>query len=196
MRKLLKLIASAAGWVIAAPVAYFVKWTASLDPNSNLFQSGSQLVSLFPGLLGNYVRRSFYRIVLESPPEGLVVEFGTILAQRGSEIGNNVYIGAFCIVGLSRIGDDVLIGSNVNLVSGKRVHYFDRADKPIRLQGGELRKISIGSNSWLGNKAVVMADVGPGCVIGAGAVVTSTCEPDQIYGGNPARLIRGRIRDD
>jgi acetyltransferase-like isoleucine patch superfamily enzyme len=96
---------------------------------------------------------------------------------------------------LSRIGDDVLIGANVNLVSGKRAHNFDRADIPIRHQGGELEKIDIGANSWLGNKAVVMADVGAGCVIGAGSVLTSDSEPEHIYAGNPARLIRRRVKD-
>lgn len=196
MRSLFNLVAGSVAWVFAAPVAYIVKWAAPLDTNSSLFQFGSQLVSMIPGMVGNYVRRSYYRIVLSQPLEGLVVEFGTIFAHRGSEIGRNVYVGAFCIVGLSRIGDDVLIGSNVNLVSGKRVHYFDKPDVPIRLQGGELKKISIGSNSWLGNKAVVMADIGEGCVIGAGSVVTAACEPESIYAGNPARLIRGRIRDE
>ncbi len=195
MRELLKLLARPVGWVLAAPIAYPVLWAEGLDTNGGLFQSGSQLVSLFPGTLGNYVRRSYYRIVLDEAPEGLVVEFGTIFSHRGCRIGRNVYIGAFCIIGLSEIGDDVLIGSNVNLVSGKKVHYFDRPDVPIRLQGGELVRIRIGANSWLGNKAVVMADVGEGCVVGAGSVVTADCEPEQIYGGNPARLIRGRIRD-
>jgi acetyltransferase-like isoleucine patch superfamily enzyme len=195
MKRLLRSIANAVGWILAAPIAYPVKWLAPIDGSDRLFQSGSQLVSLWPGLPGVYVRRSFYRKVLETPCEGLCVEFGTIFAQRGTEIGRNVYIGAFCVIGLSRIGDDVLIGSNVDLVSGKRVHNFDSADVPIRCQGGELDQIRIGANSWLGNKAVVMANVGEGCVIGAGSVLTSDSEPEHIYAGNPAQLIRRRIKD-
>jgi len=195
MKKILKRIAIAGSWLLAAPIGYAVKWTAPLDPDSGFFRTGSQLVSLIPGLIGNYVRRSYYRIVLDSTPERFVIEFGSIFAHRGSEVGNDVYIGAFCIIGLSRIGDDVLIGSNVNVVSGKRVHNFERSDVPIRLQGGELSQVSIGSNAWLGNKAVVMADVGDGSVIGAGSVVTSDCEPESIYAGNPARFVRERVRD-
>ena len=92
--RIIKRIMSAVCWLFAAPVAYAVKWTGPLDSDSGLFRTGSQLVSLIPGTFGNYVRRSYYRIVLDGRPERLAVEFGSIFAHRGSDVGNDVYIGA------------------------------------------------------------------------------------------------------
>lgn len=192
MRALLKTVASAVAWVFTAPLAYPIRWMTPFDRYDHWFRFGSQVVSIIPGTIGVYMRRQYYRVVLDGTLEDLVVEFGTIFARRGTQIGSNVYIGAYCTIGLSTIEDDVLIGSSVDIVSGKRVHYFDRVDVPIRLQGGELEQITIGRNSWLGNKVVVMAPVGTGCVVGAGSIVTSPCEAESIYAGNPARRIRSR----
>ena len=76
--------------------------------------------------------------------------------------------------------------------SGSSCH-FDTLDKPIRLQGGDWRPIRIGRDSWIGNGAVVMADVGEQCVIGAGSVVTRLVDDRSIVVGNPAKVIRKRI---
>jgi len=38
----------------------------------------------------------------------------------------------------------------------------------MREQPGARPRISIGQDSWIGERAVVMADAGRGCVIGAG----------------------------
>lgn len=192
MRPIAKGAASALAWLVAAPLAYPVKWLAPLDGRDSLFRTGSQAVSLIPGTPGTLVRRQYYRTTLARVGRGLTVEFGTLFARRETEIGDNVYIGAFCTIGLCRIEDDVLIGSNVDVVSGKRVHHFDRTDVPIRLQGGTLRQVSIGPDAWLGNKAVVMASVAKGCVVGAGSVVTADTRPMGIYVGAPAARLKDR----
>src|SRR5688572_12383162 len=192
MKKLLKSMAGVVAWVIAAPLAYPVAWTAALDRRHLVFQCASHMMSLWPGIIGVYIRRQYYRTALGLKSTGFVIEFGTILAQRGIEIGNNVYVGPFCNIGLSTLEDDVLLGSNVDIVSGKRTHFFDRLDVPIREQEGTLEKIRIGAGSWVGNKSVVMATIGKGCVVGAGSVVTSAFEDLQIIAGNPARAIRSR----
>lgn len=150
------------------------------------------MMSLIPGLPGVYLRREYYRVTLGLRSRGFVIEFGALLNQRGIEIGNDVYIGPFCNLGLSTIEDDVLLGSGVDLVSGRKVHHFERTDVPIRLQGGELQKIRIGRDTWIGNKAVVMADVAEGSVVGAGSVVTKTFEPHSVIVGNPAKFARPR----
>jgi len=192
MRRAAKILLAAVCRVVVAPVAYPVRWIAPLDGRHVIFQLGSHAMSLLPGLPGVYLRREYYKVTLGLASRGFVVEFGAVLNQRGIEIGNDAYIGPFCNIGLSAIGDDVLLGSGVDIVSGRRVHHFDRVDVPIRLQGGELRKIRIGRDTWIGNKAVVLEDVAEGSVIGAGAVVTRAHEPYSVLAGNPAKVVRKR----
>lgn len=192
MKLSLKRIANGIFSILSAPFAYPVRWLAPFDRDDALFSMVSQMASLIPGLPGIYFRRSYYRTALGLRSTGFVIEFGTLLAQRGIEIGSNAYIGANCNIGLSIIGDDVLLGSNVHIISGRHVHSFQRADIPIRLQGGTLKKTVIGHDCWVGNNAVVMADLGDGCVVGAGSVVTKSIPPKGVVAGNPAQLIQRR----
>lgn len=192
MRGLLRCALYAVAWILAAPVSVPVRLLAPLDRRDNLFCFGSQFFSVMPGLPGVYLRRAYYDTVLPGGAPNLHSGFGTTLSQRDTRIGRDVCIGSHCDIGLSAIGDDVLIGSHVNIISGPRVHHFDRIDVPIREQGGVLEKITIGSGSWLANGAIVLAPVGEGAVVGAGAVVVRPCESAGVYVGNPARLVRRR----
>ena len=160
------------------------------------FQGCSQLLSLFPGVPGNYLRQQFYCLALAECHDDCCIEFGTRLNQRGIELGHRVYIGTNCCIGLCRIEDDVMLGSNVDIVSGKKQHHFDRLDIPMREQGGEFEKIVIGEDSWLGNSSVVLANVGKKSIIAAGGVVIKDVAPYSLMGGNPAKLLKSRLGED
>lgn len=189
IRALLRRAAEGLAWLLAAPVSVPIRLLAPLDGRDEAFAFGSQLFALVPGLPGVYLRRAYYATVLPGGAPDLAMGFGTVLAQRDTTIGRRVYVGAYCSIGLCTIADDVLVGSHVDIVSGPRVHFFDRLDIPIREQGGVLEKITIGAGAWLANGAVVLAPVGPGAVVGAGAVVVRPCAGQGIYVGNPARLV-------
>ena len=63
-------------------------------------------------------------------------------------------------------------------------------------QPGERRLVRIGEGTWVGSAAVVMADVGRHCVIGAGSVVTKPIPDYSIAAGVPAVVIRSRASLD
>ena len=88
--------------------------------------------------------------------------------------------------------DDVLLASNVDVISGTGQHRFEDPDVPVREQGGTFERVTIGADTWIGNRAVVMADVGPQCVVGAGSVVTKPLEARSTAVGSPARAVGRR----
>jgi acetyltransferase-like isoleucine patch superfamily enzyme len=86
----------------------------------------------------------------------------------------------------------VLLGSNVSVMNGSAQHGTDRLDVPIREQPGAWPRVTIGRDSWVGDRAVVMADVGAHCVVGAGSVVTRPVPDFAVAVGSPARVVRFR----
>lgn len=56
----------------------------------------------------------------------------------------------------------------------------------------------IGNDVWIGSKCLIKAGVtiGDGAVIGMGSVVTKDIPPYEIWGGNPAKLIRKRFNEN
>lgn len=156
------------------------------------FPGFAQLMSLAPGLCGTYLRRGFYGWVLPRCGSGSVVSFGTVFSHPTVEIGRDAYIGVYCCIGDVTIEDDVLIGSHVSITNGSRQHGISRLDVPVREQPGEWPRVRIGRDSWVGDRAVVMADVGEHCVVGAGAVVTRPVPDFAIVAGVPARVVSWR----
>ena len=54
----------------------------------------------------------------------------------------------------------------------------------------------IGKNCFIGGRAIILpgVEIGDGCVVGAGSVVTKSVPPNCIVAGNPARIIRPDIQ--
>jgi virginiamycin A acetyltransferase len=156
------------------------------------FPGWTQLFGLIPGLSGVYLRRAFYRLVLGRCAAGSWIGFGTIFSHTSAEVGRDVYVGCYCCLGDVTLEDDVLLGSQVSIMNGAEQHGIERLDIPIREQPGRWPRITIGRDSWIGDRAVVMADVGKHCVIGAGSVVTKPVPDYAVAVGVPARVVRLR----
>ncbi|BCJ73633.1 maltose O-acetyltransferase [Catellatospora sp. IY07-71] len=86
------------------------------------------------------------------------------------------------------IGDDVQIGTNVQLLTP--THPIDPQLRRDKWEAAE--PITIGDNVWLGSGAIVLPGVtiGENTVVGAGAVVTRDLPANVVAVGNPARVIR------
>ncbi|GGK81864.1 maltose O-acetyltransferase [Planomonospora parontospora subsp. parontospora] len=113
------------------------------------------------------------------------------------DYGGHIRIGArsfanFGLVALDvapiTIGDDVQIGTNVQLLTP--THPVD--PEPRRAKWEAAAPITIGDNVWLGSGSIVLAGVtiGENTVVGAGAVVTRDLPANVVAVGNPARVIR------
>ncbi len=107
------------------------------------------------------------------------------------EIGDDVGISGCSITALHRvsIGNRVLIGAGV-LIIDSDAHPLHPED---RLRGASPRNapIEIANDVFIGARAIILKGVriGPGAVIGAGAVVTSDVQALMIAAGNPARVV-------
>lgn len=112
---------------------------------------------------------------------------------KGFKCGNNCGLGTNCFYGAAggiEIGNDVIVGNYVTMHSENH-NYKDNA-KLIRLQGVNHKGIKIGNNCWIGAKVTVLdgSEIGDGCIIAAGAVVTGRFPNNVVIGGVPAKIIK------
>jgi acetyltransferase-like isoleucine patch superfamily enzyme len=151
--------------------------TAAL--NRLTFDDADRVRALFGELIGKRVDDSFLLI----PP---------FFTTGGLEttVGRNVFVNQNCTfydLGGLAIGDEVMIGPNVSLItSGHPVAPSERRAYVTA------RPIVIERNVWIGAGATVLGGVtvGENAVVAAGSVVTRDVAPNTLVGGNPARLIR------
>jgi len=191
-----KRIAFIAATISVAPslLSYAIK--SAMFGRDRALHGSSQALSLVPGIAGQYLRRAFYCLVLDECHASVTIEFGTLFSQAGARLGEHVYIGPHCHMGLVHLERDVLIAAGVHVPSGPETHGISSLDRPIREQPGNLRMVRIGAGSWIGSGAVVMADVGRDSVVAAGAVVTEALPDRIIAAGVPARVVRQRGAGD
>jgi virginiamycin A acetyltransferase len=192
MKVLLKRLANAIALPLVLPAWLAYQLGALTLGRQQAFAGWSQAFALLPGLSGVYLRRAFYKLVLPECGEASCLTFGTIISHPTSRIGRDVYVGAFCVLGDVTLEDDVLLGSQVSIVNGGGQHGIERLDVPVREQPGAYPRVTIGRDSWIGDRAVVMADVGEHCVVAAGAVVTRRVPDYAIVAGVPAKIRRYR----
>jgi len=112
----------------------------------------------------------------------------------GMEIGDDVYVGPYTILGAAakiKIGNRCQFGSHVSLIAEN--HSFDGMDS-IHSQGVKRKGICIEDDCWFGNSSIVLdgITVGRGSVIGAGSVLTKDVPEYSVVVGNPAKIIKSR----
>jgi acetyltransferase-like isoleucine patch superfamily enzyme len=136
--------------------------------------------------------------VLAFAASSSIQRFAVLNARAGAVIrlGRGSRIGAFAVLSAAQsieIGDDVLIADRV-FISDHHHGFADPTRPVIEQDGTPPEPVVIGAGCWLGINVCVMPGVslGPGCVVGAGSVVTRSFPGGSIVGGIPARLIKSR----
>lgn len=195
MKKILKSLIGLAATILIFPLVILFWLSRLANVHNTTFMAISQFISLFPGITGSYLRSNLYHYLLTRSATNSRIVFGTIFSHIDTEIEKGVYIGAHCNIGKSRIEQNCLLGSGVHILSGKGQHNFEDVETNIQDQGGSFEKVVIGEDTWIGNGAIVMANIGKKCVIAAGSVVTKDVPPFTVVAGNPARVIKSRLEE-
>jgi len=109
---------------------------------------------------------------------------------RNLRFGRNVFVNHGCTamdLGGITIGDDVMLGPNVQLISSG--HPLDPETRRTRITAAPIR---IGRGAWLAAGATVLqgVTVGEDAVVAAGAVATRDVPARALVAGVPARVIR------
>ncbi len=162
---------------MAAEVKRAMRITAAL--NRLTFEDADKVRALFSELIGKTVDESFCLI----PPF-----YAT--GGAGLVVGRNVFINQNCTIydlGGVEIGDDVMIGPNVSLITSG--HPIEPSQ---RRAGVTAKPIVIGRNVWIAAGVIVIGGVtiGENSVVAAGSIVTRDVPANTLVGGNPARIIR------
>ena len=143
------------------------------------YEDGAAIRAAWSELTGETVDETFHLI----PP---------VYSEQGRNIrvGRNVFINQGCTlndIGGITLGDDVLLGPNVSLISSG--HPLDPASRRHAIVAAP---IVLERNVWVGAGATVLqgVTVGADAVVAAGAVVTRDVPPATVVAGVPARVIR------
>ena len=190
IRQATKRTVQALALVAAFPCALLTGF-GHLQPMFTIF---SQLLALGPGLPGDYLRSAYYKLTLRECSIDTRISFGTYFVRRESAVGRLVAIGGYCVIGGAMIGPGTQIGSHVLIPGGGHQHSRDESGDLTQTTHDE---ITIGSRCWIGDGAILMADIGEDSTIGAGAVVVKPIPSGVVAVGNPARpLSRGLLLED
>ncbi len=106
-----------------------------------------------------------------------------------TRIGKNVYINHLCSMldmGTITIGDNVLIGPKVNILSEE--HPVNPAERKALM----VQPVVIKKGAWIGAGATILpgVTVGMNSIVAAGAVVKTDVPDNTVVGGIPAKVIR------
>ena len=163
---------------------------SKISNKETFFCFGSHILSLAPGLLGNYLRKGYYYLTLESCSSSVDINFGSFFSHRQAKVEDSVCIGAYCIIGCVNIKKGTLIGSRVSILSGKNQHEY--INGKITRQA-LLSTVSIGENTWIGEGSLVLNDVGNNTIISAGSIVFNKIPDNMVFfptGSNKGKLFK------
>lgn len=123
--------------------------------------------------------------------------------SRYSYVGNNCTIINTEIESFCSIADNCIIGGAshpIDWVSTSPVFHSGRNILRKNFSNhnfGTTKTTIIGNDVWIGNNCLIKSgvNIATGAIIGMGTVLTKDVGPYEIWGGNPAKMIRKRFED-
>lgn len=193
MVKIFKISIDILAIIIALPFALLGR----ISDYFNSYVDVALFLSNFPFFLGKRIRYWFYKYTLKSLGKNVTFMHGSFCQYTTTIIGNNVLVGIRSAVGECTIGDYVMIGGFVNIISGTKQHIVAKSEKPMmKLTGGTRTSITIGTNVWIGSNAVIAASICDDCCIGAGALVVKDAANSGIYVSAPSSFLKSLPEQD
>ena len=110
------------------------------------------------------------------------------------QIGDNTGISNSAII----CGDHINIGSNVHIGGGVKIYDSNfhslKADHRAK-KGNDIpltAAVIIGNGCFIGAHSIILkgVEIGSNSIIGAGSVVSKSIPKNEIWGGNPAKMIK------
>ena len=112
MKQLLKTAAHLAATIVVVPQLATFAIRSALMGKDRALEGSTQLLSLVPGIAGQYLRRAFLARALDGGcAASATIEFGTIFSQAGARLDANAYVGPRCHLGLVHIERDALVAA-------------------------------------------------------------------------------------
>ena len=152
----------------------------------------AQAFAMAPGIIGDYLRIAYYHLTLEECALDSRIQFGSFFVHPQAKVGHGVYMGCYCVLGRTKIGDRTQISSGVHILSGRRQHARGEDGRILGSEKGNFTSVSIGPDCWIGAAAIVMAEVGAGSTVGAGSVVVKPIPEGCVAVGSPARVVQAK----
>ena len=158
--------------------------------SESMFLFWAHVFSVCPGQPGVFLRRAYYRLTLDRCASNFYIGFGALFTHRCALVEKDAYIGAYALVGSAHLGKGCLIGSRASLLSGTKLHALDEQGHWLPCDRTKLRQIKIGDYAWIGEGSIIMANIGEGTMVAAGAVVEHDARAGILLAGNPSRFVR------
>lgn len=192
MRALLKRFVVGLFWALVLPAGLASRLLHAGFGTSQVYEFFAQIFALMPGLPGRMMRTCFYHQTLKEAHLDLDIGFASLISKIGTRIGRGVLITGYTTIGLAEIGEGAVIANYVSVLSGRYQHNFSDPTQAILSGNDTFSSVRIGAGTFIGEKCIIMADVGDLTIVGAGSVVVKPLPGSVVAVGNPARIVKER----
>ena len=156
----------ASRWYSFGPAPQCAGWSSGLFPTANRSLTSGRTCwpspPAFPAPTSDVLSTAG---TLDECSNDACIGFGVCFTHRRARVEAGVYVGPYALIGSAILRAGCLIGSRASLLSGGRLHELSEEGLWSPTDYSRLVQIEIGENAWLGEGAIVMANVGGGAMI-------------------------------